>query len=31
MTAAALEITGLSKRFGGLPATQDVSLTVAPG
>ena len=31
MTAAALEITGLSKRFGGLPATQDVSLSVAPG
>ena len=31
MTAPALEISGLSKRFGGLPATQDVSLTVMPG
>ena len=27
----ALEIEGLSKRFGGLPATQNVSLTVMPG
>ena len=27
----ALEITRLSKRFGGLPATRDVSLTVMPG
>ena len=27
----ALEIAGLSKAFGGLPATNDVSLTVAPG
>jgi branched-chain amino acid transport system ATP-binding protein len=31
MTVAALEITGLSKRFGGLPATNDVSFSVAPG
>ncbi len=31
MTAPALEITGLSRRFGGLPATKDVSLTVMPG
>jgi branched-chain amino acid transport system ATP-binding protein len=31
MTMPALEITGLSKRFGGLPATNDVSLSVAPG
>ncbi len=31
MIAPALEISGLSKRFGGLPATQDVSLTVMPG
>ena len=31
MTAPALEITGLNKRFGGLPATKDVSLTVMPG
>jgi branched-chain amino acid transport system ATP-binding protein len=28
---AALEIRGLKKSFGGLPATNDVSLTVAPG
>jgi branched-chain amino acid transport system ATP-binding protein len=28
---AALEIRGLKKAFGGLPATNDVSLTVAPG
>jgi len=27
----ALEITGLRKAFGGLPATNDVSLTVMPG
>ena len=27
----ALEVTRLSKRFGGLPATKDVSLTVMPG
>jgi branched-chain amino acid transport system ATP-binding protein len=31
MSVAALEIAGLSKRFGGLPATKDVSLTVMPG
>lgn len=31
MTEAALEITGLNKRFGGLPATKNVSLKVAPG
>jgi branched-chain amino acid transport system ATP-binding protein len=31
MTEAALEITGLNKRFGGLPATKDVSLKVMPG
>jgi branched-chain amino acid transport system ATP-binding protein len=31
MSAPALEILGLSKRFGGLPATKDVSLTVMPG
>ncbi|HEX9462288.1 MAG TPA: ABC transporter ATP-binding protein [Alphaproteobacteria bacterium] len=31
MTAAALSIDGLSKRFGGLPAIQDVSLQVMPG
>ena len=31
MTAPALEVTGLNKRFGGLPATRDVSLTVMPG
>ena len=28
---AALAIDGLSKRFGGLPATKNVSLTVMPG
>jgi branched-chain amino acid transport system ATP-binding protein len=28
---AALRITGLRKAFGGLPATNDVSLTVQPG
>ena len=28
MTAPALEVTGLNKRFGGLPATKNVSLTV---
>ena len=27
----ALEVLGLNKRFGGLPATKDVSLTVMPG
>ena len=27
----ALEVTRLNKRFGGLPATRDVSLTVMPG
>src|SRR5262245_20990852 len=27
----ALQITGLSKSFGGLPAINDVSLAVAPG
>jgi branched-chain amino acid transport system ATP-binding protein len=27
----ALEIAGLSKRFGGLPATDEVSMRVAPG
>ena len=31
MTVAALEITGLKKRFGGVVATRDVSLTVMPG
>jgi len=31
MTAAALEVSGLSKRFGGLPATQNVSIKVMPG
>jgi len=31
MTVPALEITGLGKRFGGLVATRDVSLTVMPG
>jgi branched-chain amino acid transport system ATP-binding protein len=27
----ALEVSGLSKRFGGLPATREVSLSVMPG
>jgi len=31
MTAPALEIAGLNRRFGGLPATKNVSLTVMPG
>jgi len=31
MTAPALEVSHLNKRFGGLPATRDVSLTVMPG
>jgi branched-chain amino acid transport system ATP-binding protein len=31
MTAPALEVSGLQKRFGGLPATRDVSLAVMPG
>jgi branched-chain amino acid transport system ATP-binding protein len=31
MTTPALELDGLSKRFGGLPATRDVSLKVMPG
>ena len=31
MTAPALEVAHLSKRFGGLPATKDVSLSVSPG
>ena len=31
MTTPALEVAHLSKRFGGLPATKDVSLSVAPG
>jgi len=31
MTAPALEIAHLKKRFGGLPATKDVSLQVMPG
>jgi branched-chain amino acid transport system ATP-binding protein len=31
MTEAALEITELNKRFGGLPATRNVSLKVTPG
>ena len=31
MTDVALEITGLNKRFGGLPATKNVSLKVTPG
>jgi branched-chain amino acid transport system ATP-binding protein len=31
MTAPALDISGLNKRFGGLPATKNVSLTVMPG
>ncbi len=31
MTTPALEVVHLSKRFGGLPATKDVSLSVSPG
>ena len=31
MTTPALEVAHLSKRFGGLPATKDVSLSVGPG
>ena len=31
MTTPALEVAHLSKRFGGLPATKDVSLCVMPG
>jgi branched-chain amino acid transport system ATP-binding protein len=31
MTAPALEVAHLKKRFGGLPATRDVSLSVMPG
>ena len=31
MTVPALEVTGLNKRFGGLPATQNVALKVMPG
>ena len=31
MTMPALEIVGLNKRFGGLPATQNVALKVMPG
>ena len=31
MTTPALEVAHLSKRFGGLPATKDVSLTGMPG
>jgi branched-chain amino acid transport system ATP-binding protein len=31
LTTPALEITNLNKRFGGLPATKDVSLRVMPG
>ena len=31
MSAAALEIIGLCKRFGGLPVTQDLSMRVAQG
>jgi len=31
MTAPALEVARLNKRFGGLPATKEVSLTVMPG
>jgi branched-chain amino acid transport system ATP-binding protein len=30
-TAPALQVSNLNKRFGGLPATRDVSLTVMPG
>ena len=31
MSTPAIEISGLQKRFGGLPATRDVSLAVMPG
>src|SRR5262245_63614829 len=31
MTAPALQVSALNKRFGGLPATKDISLTVMPG
>ena len=31
MTAPALEVAHLNKRFGGLPATRNVSLSVMPG
>jgi len=31
MTTPALEVAHLSKRFGGLPATRDVSLRIMPG
>ncbi len=31
MTTPALEVTGLNKHFGGLPATKDVSFQVMPG
>ena len=31
LEVAALEVSGLQKRFGGLPATRDVSLSVMPG
>ena len=31
MSTAALQIAGLSKRFGGLPATKDVSIEVMAG
>jgi branched-chain amino acid transport system ATP-binding protein len=31
MNSPALEVSGLNKRFGGLPATRNVSLTVMPG
>jgi branched-chain amino acid transport system ATP-binding protein len=31
MTTPALEVVRLNKRFGGLPATRDVSLSIMPG
>jgi branched-chain amino acid transport system ATP-binding protein len=31
MTAPALEVVSLNKRFGGLPATKNVSLSIMPG
>jgi branched-chain amino acid transport system ATP-binding protein len=31
MTTPALEVSGLSKRFGGLPATKNIALTVTAG